>query len=69
VIAWETDTLRAGIRRAPIQLNPANQHLPWPAAANAQSNKLKSRVDFKRLFDSFHVPLYWNLDENAFAES
>ena len=34
-----------------------------------QSNKLKSRVDFNRSFDSFHVPLYWNLDENAFAES
>ena len=34
-----------------------------------KSNKLKSRVDFNRSFDSFHVPLYWNLDENAFAES
>ena len=42
---------------------------PTTAGCKAQSNKLKSRVDFNRAFDIFHVPLYWNLDENAFAES
>jgi len=42
-----------------------------PAIVNrkAQSNKLNSRVDFKRPFASLDVPLNWNLDENAFAES
>jgi len=42
---------------------------PITGGCKAQSNKLKSRVDFTRPFDNFHVPLYWNLDENAFAES
>jgi hypothetical protein len=51
-----------------IKITTANVSLFTPTA-RASPIKLKSRVDFGRRFDSFHVPLYWNLDENAFAES
>lgn len=35
-----------------------NKSIKSPAGGNAQSNKLKSRVDFDRPSDSFHIPLY-----------
>jgi hypothetical protein len=38
--------------------DPPKHHLPTAAPCKGQSKLLKSRVDFERVFDSFHVPLF-----------